>query len=520
MTLYYDIANELIEQEQLVKINTIISDPVLYNGILNESFNIEKILKYSIDINDFSINYNKVFLVLPSNCKNDSIIYLLKLLENTNIEYVFYEWEPTFNLYLEIIQKYINTDINWLCANSLYKLDIQSIFRLNTKENNSIISLSSKNKHLSIFFKINNFSERLLQLLTISNYTNIEEINYILYLFGYNFCNNDTFKPLFLEIDDSNSSSNTLPTLSNKIRFINSDMVSKKLNDTQQNNLLELSNKSLYSYIETKFNNNEHFIIPRISLGIQPQCILLAHNLLEAYKTEDTSLLEKYSEQIQHYIPTLKINSGIYCTDIDSLLQYYNSYMSSLSLAEYIIEPEVNINNEVYTTIYDSIDFIKKENSNKQFNFFYCLEIYNLIHKNKLWLELFKNKKILIISCQSSLIEKQINKTIYKQPLFDISNCSFLNIKDTRENMESCDWMIEYKQICDKLTDISNNYDIALVAANGFSNPLLEYIYSTGKSGIYIGNVLDIYFGITNKNDNAKYMDIMGVYGSNEWIEY
>ncbi len=520
MTLFYEITNELIEQEQLVKINTIISDPFLYNGIINESFNIETILKYSININDFSINYNKVFLVLPSNCKNDSIIYLLKLLENTNIEFVFYEWEPTFNLYLEIIQKYIDTDIIWFCANSLYKLDIQTIYRLNTKENNSIISLSSKNNHISIFFKIHNFNERLLQLLTISNYTNIEEINYILYLFGYNFCNNDTFKPIFVSIDDNNCPKNTISSLSNKIRFINTNIVSTKLNDSQKNNLLEFSNKSLSSYIETKINNNEHFIIPRISLGIQPQCILLAHDLLEAYKSEDTSLLEKYSEQIQNYIPTLKINSGIYCTDIDSLLQYYNSYMSSLNLAEYIIEPEVNINSEVYKTIYESINFIKKENSNKQYNFFYCLEIYNLIHKDNLWIKLFKNKKILIISSQSNLIEKQMNKKIYKEPIMDISNCSFLSIRDTRENMESSDWMIEYKQICDKLIDISNNYDIALVAANGFSNPLLEYIYSTGKSGIYIGNILDIYFGITNKNDNAKYIDIMGAYGSNEWIEY
>ncbi len=520
MTLYYDIPNELLEKDKVNKINSIISDPILYNGIRNESFNIEAILKYSIDINDFSINYNKIFIVLPSNCNNNSIIYLQKLLQNNNIEFVYYEWEPTFNLYLEIIQKYNNTDITWLCSNSIFKLDLQSIVKLDTNHNNSIISVSSLNNHLQIFFKINNYTERLLQLLTVNNQTNIEEINYILYLSGFNFYNNTTIKPTFISIDSNNSTSNTVSVLSNKIRFINSNMVSTTLNNIQKHNLLELSNKSLYNYIEKKFNNNEHFIIPRISLGIQPQCILLAHNLIEAYNKQDISLLEQYSEQIQHYIPTLKVNSGIYCTDIDSLLQYYSSYMSSLSLAEYIIEPEVNINSEVYRTIYESIDFIKKENDNKEYNFFYCLELYNFIHKKNVWYELFKNKKILIISIQSDLIEKQVNKTIYKQPLFDISNCSFLNIKDTREDMESSDWMIEYKTICDKLCDISNNYDIALVSANGFSNPLLEYIYSNGKSGIYIGNILDIYFGIISKNNNAKYMDIMGVYGSQEWIEY
>jgi hypothetical protein len=354
--------------------------------------------------------------------------------------------------------------------------------------------------------------------LTTNINTNIEEINYILYLNGFSFYYNSDIVPTFFSITDSIKP--ITHSLSNRIKFINSDIVNTKYNPQTQLNLIEHSNNSLYGYIQNKLDREEHFIIPRISQGIQPQCILLAHNLLEAYQSKDIDLLEKYSEQIQHYIPTLKINSGIFCTDIDSFLQYYSSYMSSMSLAEYIIEPELNLNSEIYKAIYESIDFIKKENGDKQYNFFYCLEIYNSIHNKLLWLNLLKNKRILIVSIHSELVEKQIDKSIYREPLLDGSNCSYLAIKDTREDLESSDWMIEYKTICDKLCDISNNYDIALVSANGFSNPILEYIFSNGKSGIYIGNILDIYFGITDKRDNAKYIDVMGVFGNDQWTEY
>ena len=520
MTVYYEIAKKIENKtiNQVSAINAIISNTYLYRNILENTLDTKTLIQYSDYINNLCSQVNSVYIVLPSNCENESRNQLLGLLNHRNIEIVLYEWEPTYNLYLEVIKKYNNKNITWLCSNSIFKLDIESVQNLYSKENNSIISVSSQSKHLLVLFNIDNFTERLLQLLTLSTYTNIEEINYILYLSGFQFFYSDDIKPTFLLADNSLDSISS--NLSSKIRFVHNDVVSTKFNDIQKNNLLEAANNSLYSYIKQKLDNDEHFIIPRISLSIQPQCILLAHNLLEAYKSKDTSSLEQYSEQIQHYIPTLKVNSGIYCTDIDSLLQYYSSYMSSMELAEYIIEPEVNINSDIYRAIYESIDFIKKENSNKQFNFFYCLEIYNLIYKQNLWSNLFNGKKILIVSTQTDLIEKQMAKTIYKKPLFDNSNCSFLTIKDTRENMESNDWMIEYKSICDKLGDISDNYDIALVAANGFSNPLLEYIYSTGKSGLYIGNMLDVYFGITDKNDNAKYMDIMSVYGSNEWIEY
>ncbi len=517
--LYEKSVSPIINTTNLYNsINLIISDPFLYHEAKHNTVNSETITNYASFLDSIYNKYNLIYLVLPYEIDNSNLIFLLKHIPN--IKYIFYEWYPSFNLYFETIKQNNINNTLWVCSNSLFNLDFTDLLNINFEQ--KLFCFHNKINNLFVIdnIDINIINERLLQMITFDN-TLIEEFQYLLYLSGYGFYDIKNIKIKFENIIQ-NSSFKPITQSSNKLRILNNIT---NLNNTQLNNILQISNDNLYQYISKMLDSSNNFIIPRISLNIESQCILLSDTLIEAYSNKDFETIEKYNEHIKLYITLLKYSAGIYCSDIDSLFQYYHSYITSFEKSNYIIEPEVNINSEKYCKILESIEFIKEKFSSKEFNFYYCLQLFNHLNNDKLWLNLFNNKNILIISENADLIEKNIDNlnVIYNgfnQSFFHNCNFKFIKVKNTKNDTESNDWMIEYKDMCDDINKLNYDFDIALVSASGFSNPLLEYIYSIGKSAINVGSIIDLYFGIVNKNEKNQYNDVIGLFSNDKWIEY
>jgi hypothetical protein len=118
--------------------------------------------------------------------------------------------------------------------------------------------------------------------------------------------------------------------------------------------------------------------------------------------------------------------------------------------------------------------------------------------------DIFKNKKILIISSHKETIISQLEKShlIFKKNIFDDS-AKFYVYKPPQQNAGSNDsnsWEHHFDQMKLDLKNIKENefnFDIALVSCGGFGMITSNFIYSELKSSaIYIGGALQLFFGI------------------------
>ena len=58
---------------------------------------------------------------------------------------------------------------------------------------------------------------------------------------------------------------------------------------------------------------------------------------------------------------------------------------------------------------------------------------------------------------------------------------------------------------------------IAFVSCGGYANPICSHIYSKGKSAMYIGGVLQMYFGILGNRWIQERNDVVHLFYNEYW---
>jgi hypothetical protein len=123
------------------------------------------------------------------------------------------------------------------------------------------------------------------------------------------------------------------------------------------------------------------------------------------------------------------------------------------------------------------------------------------------WTKELKGKKILIISPFKSTIDEQlkVKDKIWenKDVLPDSTYITYESIQSIGGKGPHKDWYESFDKMC---KDISNiDFDVALLGCGSYGLPLSGFIKSKlGKSVIYIGGGLQLYFGIKGKRwDNS-----------------
>ena len=64
---------------------------------------------------------------------------------------------------------------------------------------------------------------------------------------------------------------------------------------------------------------------------------------------------------------------------------------------------------------------------------------------------------------------------------------------------------------------VKDDFDIALCSCGGYGNIVVNHIYEMGKSAIYVGGVLQMYFGIYGMRWMRERKDIMNLYLNSHW---
>ena len=269
------------------------------------------------------------------------------------------------------------------------------------------------------------------------------------------------------------------------------------------------SNIKLNNYIKNKITLNSNFIIPRVA-GIENDYAI--YTLLVKLQNASADILT----YLQNYITKMKNNAGILFTSNESLKKYSKLYLEAFNLCD--LYSSWAPFDEVFKWINTSHTILNNIYSNKDTVYSEVFDIYHYIFSNP-WTHALKGKRILMISQFEDSIKEKINirKEIYGIDLFP--ECEILTIKppQTQGQEPSEDFEIELTKFTDKLDLIKDTYDVALVSCGGYGNLVCAHIYKSGKSAIYVGGVLQMFWGILGTRWFENRPDIIRLFLNKHW---
>lgn len=281
------------------------------------------------------------------------------------------------------------------------------------------------------------------------------------------------------------------------------------INDTNELSFHNFTqdNIELYKYITDKFSNNENFVIPRIA-GIENVLAYLGVGL------NNKDIKWDYLKY-QTGLKMVKTSAGIKLTNDTSIIKYSKCYCSAFEYSDLITSWEIN--GSVRKAIHKSHDFIRHTFQKRELGGY----VYDIFHHiNNPWTHALRGKRILIISPFVESIKEKIPvlNEIYGKDLFP--GCSFILLKppQTQGDEPSQEFDIEFNSFCGQINMIKDEFDVALCSCGGYGNPICAFIYKhLNKSAIYVGGVLQMYFGIYGNRWLKERKDIMQLYLNKHW---
>jgi len=272
---------------------------------------------------------------------------------------------------------------------------------------------------------------------------------------------------------------------------------------------IRYENTELGGYIKNKISNDTPFILPRIA-GVE-------NNFVEmGIAAVQNQLTHAQSMYIQNATATMKNNAGIKLSSMTSIINYALVYISAFEKCDAYFEWEVW--GDVYKYISNSHNFITMNFPKKKQFWAFTLDIFHNIY-NEPWTRALRGKRLLIISpFVKSMQEKlEVLPEIYGIDLFP--DCSFVFIKppQTQGDIESEEFDIELQKFMNEVAEIKDKFDIALCSCGGYGNLVCAKIFDMGKSAIYVGGVLQMYFGIYGTRWLKERPDILRLFMNKHW---
>lgn len=299
--------------------------------------------------------------------------------------------------------------------------------------------------------------------------------------------------------------------------------LSDSLDDYQFND-----NDRLYQYVSAKLNAGQHFIIPRIA-GVENiyagfgDVIYQRSRHVSPHVPDSLLTYQVNPDEADYFKRTIwamKNNAGILLPGIESIIKYSRMYMNAFDHCEIYSgwEPQ----GDVYKFIDKSHDYIRAKYQDKKVFWAFAFDIFHYIYSPNPWTTALKGRRILIISAfEESIREKmdvETRKLVYDGvDLFP--NCSILTIKppQTQGDNPSESFDIEFDRFTKRLDPLISEFDVALVSCGGYGNLVCDYIYTRGKSAIYIGGALQMYFGVLGTRWVRERPEIVKMFLNKTW---
>ena len=268
-------------------------------------------------------------------------------------------------------------------------------------------------------------------------------------------------------------------------------------------------NTILRNYISRKMENNAHFIIPRIS-GIENNvavfCRLIGENGPHPTLVKD----------INHLLYPMKNNAGIALRDKENIQHYSDRYLRAFEYCDLFGGWELQ--GTYIQHIFQTHEYLKRKYESKTIFWSLAFDIFHYIYSNP-WTHALRGKRILLVSpFEESLREKiDAREKIYGVDLFPDCTFTFLKPPQTHASMPSRDFKEELRDFEKAIDAKIADFDVALLSCGGYANPIGSYIYEKGKSAIYVGGVLQMYFGILGSRWEIERPDVVKLFANSYW---
>jgi hypothetical protein len=268
-------------------------------------------------------------------------------------------------------------------------------------------------------------------------------------------------------------------------------------------------NTLLFNYLSQKIANHSSFIIPRFG-GVESNLsifVALSNN-------KENPQRKELLKQIPQMFYQMKSNTGIQLSSLFSAQRYAELYLHAFYNCE--IYANWCPNDNVYKVTHQPV--IEHLFPTKETIYALTFDIFNFIHHTP-WTLALRGKRLLFISPFEDLIQQRIaiRQEIYGIDLFP--DCEILTIKppQTQGFEKSMEFNIELNKFFEQLFVMLPHFDIALVSAGGYGNIICDQLFQMGKSAIYIGGVLQMYWGIFGQRWLHDRPDIIRLYMNSHW---
>jgi hypothetical protein len=236
-------------------------------------------------------------------------------------------------------------------------------------------------------------------------------------------------------------------------------------------------------YIKGIIESNTPFFIGRIA-GCE---------LKVAYFYQKGDILDVVDE-----LKELENNAGIYTKNSDSLAEYTSRLIQSYEHCTVIAEWPIS--GKVFTHTGSGQEFISIRTPMTPKIDARALEPY---YFEDSWMPALKGKRILIVHPFSKTFAKQVpnlKKVFPKKAWFEDCDLQFIQPPLTLAgNHDDRDWQDHLQPFLESLRGLKE-FDIALVAAGGYGMLISDFIFiQLGKSVMYVGGALQIFFGVIGK---------------------
>jgi hypothetical protein len=272
-------------------------------------------------------------------------------------------------------------------------------------------------------------------------------------------------------------------------------------------------NTMICNYVKSHLLKNKNFIIPRVS-GIENNVAVFAR-----LARSNGGFSPNVSDYVRSVIPIMKRNAGIKMTSIESLIRYSDMYLSAFDDCE--IYGGWEAWGHYIHHIQQSYDLLQQmyPYPNKKAFWSFALDIFHYIYGSP-WTHALRGKTILVISPFIQSLELQITRRHLVYDGVDLfPECQFKFIKPPQTHAEepSMEFDQELAQFFNQLDHVGD-YDVALVSAGGYGNPICSHIYRHGRSAIYVGGVLQMYFGILGQRWVTERPDVVKLFMNQYWV--
>lgn len=259
--------------------------------------------------------------------------------------------------------------------------------------------------------------------------------------------------------------------------------------------------ESDHNTIKRLIVSNQPFFIGRIA-GIELKAVYAVLHHVSLHPTHEIRM-------------GLENNAGIYVKDQSSLEEYVTQLLDSYQDCTLIAE--WNRTGRVFAFHGMGQDLVAQRTPSIPKIDALALEPY---YVEDSWMSSLQGKSILIVHPFAETMKKQVAHLSDLFPNRDwFTDCTFQFIMPPftlAGNHQEKDWQEHYHEFLQRLSSIQS-FDIALVGAGGYGMLISNYIYKEmGKSVMYIGGALQLFFGIIGKRwfDHKEIMKLV----NDNWV--